>query len=140
MEGSYGYINGYVERKRDGRHEGSITVHGIDLSPIEATFFKDDGESYLWLKRKPIMEYDMESQSYTTRKRKPTFEAYLRKTVDDNVVAYKGVFMFMRFKFSIVGVWDNVLGREENRLNLFVERLPMEKQTILKDINGRRTS
>lgn len=138
MDNANGYMNGFIERKRNGSYEGTISVHGIDLSPIEATFFKDEGENYLWLKRKPIMEYDMETQSYSTRKRKPHFEAYLKKTVDDNVVAYKGEFMFMRFKFSIVGVWDGVLGREEQRLNIFVERLPVSQQTILNDINERK--
>ena len=133
-----GYTNGYVERKVGGRYEGSVRVYGIDLSPIEATFFKDGYDSWLWLKRKPIMEYDMESQSYRTRQRKPSFEAYLKKVTDDGVVAYKGEFMFMRFRFSIVGVWDSVLGKENQRLNLFVERLPMSKQTILNDINERR--
>ena len=135
---NYGYTNGHIERKSGGKYEGSVSVQGIDLSPIEATFFKDGDDSYLWLKRKPIMEYDFDSQSYTTRQRKPSFEAYLKKSTDDGVVAYKGEFMFMRFKFSIVGVWDSVLGKENQRLNFFVERLPMSKQTILNDINERK--
>lgn len=135
----YSYINGQIERRQGGKYEGSVRIHGIDLSPIEATFFKDDnGDSYLWLKRKPIMDYDFESQTYTTRQRKPSFEAYLKKQMDGSVVAYKGEFMFMRFKFSISGVWDIVLGKEKQRLNLFVERLPMSQQNILNDINERR--
>lgn len=136
----YGYINGYVERKNGGRYEGSLSVQGINLSPIEATFFTDDfGEKYLWLKRKPIMEYDMDSQSYTTRRRRPHFEAYLKKQADEGTVAYKCEFMFMRFKFSIVGVWDSVLGKDkQQRINLFVERLPISQQRILKEINERK--
>jgi len=135
----YGYINGYIERRSGGRYDGSVSVQGIDLSPIEATFFTDDYcEKYLWLKRKPIMEYDLESQSYKTRQRRPSFEAYLKKCSDDGVVAYKGEFMFMRFKFSIVGVWDSVLGKDSQRLNLFVERLPMSQQTVLGKINERK--
>ena len=136
----YGYTNGYIERKSGGKYEGSVSVQGIDLSPIEATFFKSEDDSYLWLKRKPIMEYDMESQSYTTRQRRPSFEAYLKKQAENNVVAYKGEFMFMRFRFSISGVWDGVIGKDAQRLNLFVERLPMSQQTILNDINGRKNS
>jgi hypothetical protein len=136
----YGYTNGYIERKCGGKYEGSVSVQGIDLSPIEATFFKSEDDSYLWLKRKPIMEYDMESQSYTTRQRRPSFEAYLKKQAENNVVAYKGEFMFMRFRFSISGVWDMVIGKDAQRLNLFVERLPMSQQTILNDINERKNS
>lgn len=134
----YTYTNGYVERKSGGKYEGCVSVQGIDLSPIEATFFKDRDDSYLWLKRKPIMDYDFDSQSYTTRQRKPHFEAYLKKSADDGVVAYKGEFMFMRFSFSIVGVWDGVMGKDSQRLNLFVERLPMSQQKILNDINRQR--
>lgn len=136
----YGYINGYIERKNGGKYEGAVSVQGVDLSPIEATFFKEEDDNYLWLKRKPIMEYDIESQSYRTRQRKPLFEAYLKKQSDNGVVAYKGEFMFLRFKFSIVGVWDGVVGKDSQRLNLFVERLPMSQQTILNDINKRRKS
>ena len=58
----------------------------------------------------------------------------------DGVIEYKGEFMFMRFRFSIVGVWDKILGRDTNRqrLNLFVERLPMSEQTLLNSINERK--
>jgi hypothetical protein len=50
-------------------------------------------------------------------------------------VAYKGEFAFMRFRFSITGVWDKVLGKDKQRLNLFVERLPLPEQTIINSIN-----
>lgn len=135
----YSYINGQIERRQGGRYEGSVRIEGIDLSPIEATFFKDDrGDSYLWLKRKPIMTYNFESQTYTTRQRKPSFEAYLKKQMDGSVIAYKGEFVFMRFRFSIIGIWDAVLGKGNQRLNLFVERLPLSEQTILNGINERK--
>lgn len=134
----YGYISGYIERKNGGRYEGSLSIQGIDLSPVEATFFKDGDENYMWLKRKPIMEYDMESQSYRTRQRKPYFEAYLKKQSDNNVVSYKGEFVFMRFKFVVSGVWDGVLGKDSQRMNLFIERMPVSQQTILNDINKRK--
>lgn len=133
-----GYVNGFIERQQGGIYGGSLSVHGIDLSPIEATFFKKDDDSYLWLKRAPIMEYDFDTQQYSSRNRKPYFEAYLKKTVDDSVVAYRGEFMFMRFKFSAVGVWDSIFGMDKQRLNLFVERLPVSEQTLLKDINERK--
>ena len=134
----YGYINGFIERNSGGNYGGALTVHGIDLSPVEATFFNKDGDMYLWLKRAPIMEYEFETQAYSLRRRKPSFEAYLKKTVGDNVVAYRGEFMFMRFKFSITGVWDSTFGMDKQRLNLFVERLPVSEQTLLKDINERK--
>lgn len=130
------YVNGYVERRKDGSYGGSLTIEGINLQGgISAIYFKDEGESYLWIKRKKILEYDFESQAYHERDAKPQFEAYLKKQLDGNAVAYKGEFIFMRFKYSIIGVWDKILGNDKQRLNLFVERLPLAEQTIINSIN-----
>lgn len=130
------YINGFVEHNKDGSYKGSLTIDGINLQGgITAVYFKDDGESYLWLRRKKVLEYDFESQTYKEREAKPQFEAYLKKQLDGETVAYKGEFIFMRFKFSITGVWDKILGKEKQRLNLFVERLPLAQQTIINSIN-----
>ena len=133
------YINGYVERKKDGTYGGSLTIEGINLQGgITATYFKDDGENYLWIRRKKVLEYDFESQAYHEREARPPFEAYLKKQLNDGTVAYKGEFAFMRFKYSITGVWDKVLGNDKHRLNLFVERLPLSQQTIINSINESR--
>ena len=133
-----GYTNGYLERTRDGRYTGTLTVEGVNLSPIEGQYFKNDGETYLFIKRRPVMEYDTEKGEYTTRERRPSLSIYMKKRVGgDGVVAYAGDFMFMRFKFKIEGVWDTVLGKDLHRLNLFVERAPMSEQTILKAIAKR---
>ena len=129
------YVNGYVERKQGGKYEGLLTIEGIRLPSILAVYFKDGEESYLWLRRKKVLDYDFESQTYKEREAKPQFEAYLKKQLDGETVAYKGEFIFMRFKFSIIGVWDKILGKEKQRLNLYVERLPTEKQTIINNIN-----
>lgn len=130
------YINGFVEHNKDGSYKGSLTIDGIALQGgITAVYFKDDGESYLWLRRKKVLEYDFESQSYKEREAKPQFEAYLKKQVDNGSVVYKGEFIFMRFKYSITGMWDKVLGKDKQRLNLFVERLPLAQQTIINSIN-----
>ena len=132
------YINGHIERKSGGRYEGQIIVDGVDLSPIEATYFVQDHKNYIWIRRKPIMEFDIERQQYITRRRKPDFECYLEKQVNGGVVEYKGVFTFLRFRYSMVGVWDRILGKDLQRLNLYVERLPLKEQTILKGINERK--
>lgn len=133
-----GYVNGHIERATGGGYNGTLRVEGIDLSPVEAQFFKKDGDTYLFIKRKPIMEFNYEEQRYITRERRPQVPIYMKKQVDsDGVVAFKGDFMFMRFKFNIVGVWDAILGKETNRLNLFVERAPKNEQTLLQSINER---
>lgn len=129
------YINGFIERKAGGHHEGRVTIDGILLDAIEGTYFEKDGKTYLWLKRKPVMEYDMKAGIYKTRQAKPFWETYLEKTTDKGVVAYKGECVFMRFRYSVTGVWDAVLGKDKQRLNLFVERMPERDQKILKDIN-----
>lgn len=132
------YISGYIERKAGGEYSGTLSVEGINLSPIRAQYFKQDNENYLWLRRQPLLEYNAQQQKYTTREREPRFEAYLKKQNDDGTFAYVGEFIFMRFKFRIVGIWDSVIGREKMRLNFFVERAPMSEQTIINSINERR--
>lgn len=133
------YINGYIQRSQGGSYDGKITIDGILLPAISAVFFKDNGENYLWLKRKKVLDYDFERQTYKEREAKPQWEAYLKKQIDSDAVAYKGEFVFMRFRFFITGVWDTVLGMDKkHRLNLFVERLPMSEQTIINSINERK--
>ena len=132
------YINGYIERKAGGEYLGEVKIEGIDLSPIIAQYFKQDGENYLWIRRKPLLEYDAETQKYTKREREPQFEAYLKKQLEDKTFAYVGEFIFMRFRFKIVGIWDTILGLDKKRLNLFIDRLPMSEQTIINGINERK--
>ncbi len=132
-------VSGYVEKKGAGRYEGEILVERVDLSPIEAVYFKQKEDMYLWLKRKPILEYDRKAMKYNERPRNPQWECFLKKQMDGDAVAYKGEFVFMHFKFSIVGVWDTILGTDKKaRLNLFVERMPMSQQTIINSINERK--
>lgn len=131
------YVNGFVERTRDG-YAGRITIEGINLGEIVATYFKKENETFLWLRRMKILEYDDVSQSYVERDARPKWECYLKKQVDDNVVAFKGEFSFMRFRFSIAGVWDGVLGMDKHRLNLYVERMEKKQQRIINNINERK--
>lgn len=133
-----GYVNGYLERTKGGSYEGQLRIDSVDISPIEGMYFERDGKKYLWLKRRPLLEFDYETQSYKKRDREPRWEAYLQKQGGETV-AYKGTFAFLRFKYSIVGVWDRVLGTDKHqRLNFFVERLPMNEQTIIQGINERK--
>ena len=132
-----GFVNGFLERKSGGKYEGKLSIEGIDLSPIEGVYFQEGGKQYLWIKRKPIIEYDYECQAYKKRPREPRWETYLEKQVENNSVAYKGECTLLHFRFSVVGTWDLVLGKEKQRLNIFVERLPMQEQTIIKNISER---
>ena len=83
------YVNGFVERKQGGKYEGSLTIEGIRLPSISAVYFKDGEENYLWLRRKKVLDYDFESQTYKEREAKPQFEAYLKKQLEGDTVAYK---------------------------------------------------
>ena len=132
------YVNGHIQRENGGRYTGQVRVDGIDLSPIEATFFEEEGKKYLWLKRQPIKEYDWDTSSFKTRHPKPHWEAYLEKQMENNTIAYKGKFTFLRFRYEISAVWDNKLGLDKNRMNLYIERLPLNEQTILTSINERK--
>ena len=133
-----GYVNGYIQRNKDRSYTGNLTIGGVFLEGgIEGQYFEKEGKKYLWLKRTMVMEYDPVTQSYFNRKREPQWEAYLEKR-HEGVVAYKGTFMFLRFKYEIYGVWDKIFGEDKMRLNLFVERVPLKEQTIIKGINERK--
>lgn len=133
------YVNGYIQRTNDGLYLGRITIEGISLGNITGVYFQKDGDNYLWLKRKKVLEYDDKTQSYREREPQPRWEAYLKKELSGDAVAYQGEFNFLHFRFSIIGIWDRVLGTDKHhRLNLFVERLPMAQQTIINGINERR--
>lgn len=130
------YSDGYVERKAGGKYEGELAIDGVSLSPILAVFFKEEGKSYLWLRRAPLLEYDFEELRYKQRQREPRWEAYLSK-YSDGKIAYRGECAFLHFKYEITCIWDDVFGKTRNRLNLFVERLPMNRQTIINSIKER---
>lgn len=130
-------LSGYIQKTKKGTLEGELSIYGVDISPVHATMFEKDGDVYLWLRRKDIMEYDFNTMSFKTRKARPKWEVYMRKQVKDGSVCFKGEFVFLRFKYSITGLWDRVLGMEKSRMNLFVDRLPQEKQDIINKINKR---
>lgn len=130
-------VNGYIQRESGDGFVGHLSIQGVDLSPIEGSYFEENGEKYLWLKRRPILEYDYDTMSYRKRPREPRWECYMKKQfTNDGVVAYKGTFFFLRYKWSIIGTWDRMM-TEKDRLNLFVERLPTSEQTIIQSINKR---
>jgi hypothetical protein len=129
-------MNSYLERKHGGRYEGALEVDGVNLSPIEGTYFKERNRTYLWIKRKPVLEYDDKTKLYRRRDSVPKCEIYMEKQ-NDGVVAYKGKFFFLRIKYLITGVWDGVLGTSDERLNLYVERLPKNEQTVINAISDR---
>lgn len=132
-----GYTDGYLERKKGGRYEGEIFIDNVNLSPIEGVYFSEGKSKYLWLKRKPILEWDFERQEYIRRSREPKWEAYLKGQSGSSEIAYKGECTLLRFKYTITGIWDKVEKESKHRLNLFVERMPIEKQTIINGINER---
>lgn len=134
-----GYVNGFLERSSENKKDfcGTLKIEGIDISPIHGMYFKNDGNDYLWIKRKPILEYEIETQSYKERERVPKWECYLKKTVVGESSMYVGTFFFLKFKYEIRGIWDSVLGKtERNRINFYIERLPMKEQTIINEINN----
>lgn len=139
MESICDYNNGFIDKDSNGEYVGDINIEGINLSPICGQYFKKDGDTYIWIKRRPILEYDFKTESYSRREREPTFECYLKKQPDGDAVSFKGEFFFMRFRFSITGVWDSyVYGDSHRRLDLYIERMPAEQQTIINSINERK--
>lgn len=135
------YVNGFVERVHNGSYRGRVVVDGVVIDNVIGVYFVDkkSGDNYLWLRRDKVLEYDEKTKSYKERSARPVWEAYLKKQLDSDAVAYKGEFNFLRFRYSITGVWDRILGNDKKqRLNLFVERLPMSQQTIINGINEQK--
>ena len=132
------YKNGFLQREEGGSYEGRLTIDGVNISPIEGKYFKRDGELWLWLRRKPIMEYDFETQKFKTRSRSPVWEVYMQRKMMGAESAFKGEFFFLKFKYSITGIWDRVLGKDKRRLNLFVDRLPLSEQSLINKINEKK--
>jgi len=133
------YINGMLLRRRQGYYEGHLCIEGVDISPIEATFFKDENnDTILWIKRKPLLEYDEQEHKYKKRMRRPQWEVYLSKKKNMNDT-YVGEFMFLRFKFTIIAQWDNITYEDKyRRMNIIIERAPMAEQTIINSINANK--
>ena len=130
------FTNGFIEKAVGGKYEGRLSIEGIDISPIEGVYFKQGGRFYLFLKRQDVLEYDQQTKTYANRKASPYWECCLVKQ-QGGVVAYKGEFVFCRFKFTISAIWDKVM-TDKDRLNLFVERVPMSEQVIINNINKRK--
>lgn len=131
----YGYANGYLERKAGGLYHGDMVIEGVDVSPIVGTFFKDEGENYLWLRRQSIFEYNLDTGEYVSKTPRPMWQVYLKEQKDKQI-AYRGSFIFFHFKFNIVGIWDNL--HKYDKLVFFVERAAREEQSIINEINKKR--
>lgn len=133
------YVNGYIERDNNGVYVGKLTIDGVHIGGITGMYFKRDGDTYLWLRRRKILEYNDTTMTYNERDARPRWECYLKKQIENNETVYRGEFTFIRFRFSIVGLWDAILGHDKKqRLNLFVERLPINEQSIINNINERK--
>lgn len=130
---------GYLQ-KEGKEYVGKIIIEDVDLSPIEGKFFiyNKDGKQYLWIKRKPILVYDYNIQRYEKRPREPRWETYLQRQENESI-AYVGTFIFLHFKYKIQGIWDITKnGKKTKKMNLFIERLPMQEQTIINTISERK--
>lgn len=131
------YNQGYIEIVK-GECVGELSIDGVDISPITGYYFKYQGTSWLWVKRKRILEYSFETNEYKSKSPTPMFEVYMQKeTKKQSTIAYKGTFIFFKFKYKIFGIWDtNEKNKKKQRLNLYVERLPMEEQNIINNIKS----
>ncbi len=127
------YSNGYLERCAGGKYEGMIEVDGVSLSPIDGLYFKEKGKNWLWVKRKETIEYDYMNDTYIKRKANPYWECYMEKQRGGDI-AYVGYFVFCHFRYVIKGIWDRFM-KDVDRINFYVERLPMSDQTIINNIN-----
>lgn len=126
---------GYIELSK-GEYVGELSIDGVDISPVVGLLFKDKGKSWLWIKRKKILEYDFEKGEYYSRTPTPVFDVYLKRQVNNGKTSYRGEFVFFKFKYSIVCMWS---ATNNKRIDIYVDRLPESEQKIvnrLKEINN----
>lgn len=122
---------GYIEHFK-GEYVGNLKIDGVDISPIVAYFFTKNHVKWMWIKRKPILEYDIDTCVFTKKNPTPKLEVYMKKQQQGNV-AYKGEFVFFKFKYNIFAILNKNNGKE--KFDLYVERQPQENQNILNSIN-----
>lgn len=130
--------DGYLQKGKNG-FEGQLKIENIDMSPIEGMFFVHEKtkKSYLWVKRKPLLEYNDKKNKYEFRPREPRWEVYLEKQIEGKI-PYIGEFIFLHLKFKIIGIWDkNDLSKKKQRINFFIERMASSQQTIINENNQR---
>ena len=133
--------DGYLQKSKNG-FDGQIKVDNVDLSPIEGMFFVHERtkKEYLWLKRKQLLEYNEKKCGYELRPREPRWEVYLEKQQNSSI-PYKGEFCFLHFKYKIVGIWDrNEISKKKQRINFYIERLPLNEQTIINENKQRNNT
>lgn len=123
--------SGSIEKTK-GEYIGTLNIDGVDISPIVAYFFTKNHIKWLWIKRRQILEYDIDNNVFTKKNPTPKFEVYMKKQQHGNI-AYKGEFVFFKFKYDIFAIWHESNGKE--KLELYVERVPKENQNILNSIN-----
>lgn len=128
--------DGFLEKTRNGTYEGNVIIDGVDLSPITGIYFKENSKFWLWLKRKDKIDYNFQDGTYKKRVAVPYWECYLEKQKGGRI-AYKGFFFFCHFKYAIVGMWDKYM-QDKDRMNLYIERLPQEEQTIINNIKSKQ--
>lgn len=136
MAYEFGATDGYLQREAGGVYRGRLRIDGVDLSPITGVYFKEKGNTYLWLQRSPMKEYDETTQTFKDKPREPRWEAYLKKNTSSPSIAYDGMFFFLRLQYRIVAMWDAVMGKERGRLNFYVERLSAKEQHIIQNIKN----
>lgn len=123
--------SGSIEKTK-GEYIGTLNIDGVDISPIVAYFFTKNHIKWLWIKRRQILEYDIDNNVFTKKNPTPKFEVYMKKQQQGNV-AYKGEFVFFKFKYNIFAILNKNNGKE--KFDLYVERQPQENQNILNSIN-----
>lgn len=129
-------INGYLERKSSDRYRGEMEIDGVALGSIDGVYFREGGKMLLWLKRSPVVEYDDKERKFKKRRSEPAWEVVLEPMPKNDAANYRGEFIFLRFRYSIIGIWDEVW-KDRYRINFYVERLPMSQQTIIQGISAR---
>lgn len=121
---------GFICSQRKG-YKGQMNIDGVKLS-VECEFWKDrKGDSFIHIKRQKMKVFDEKTTTFKDVDPKPSFECYARHTgLKYPKPSYKGYFIFAKFQYELLGVWNT---REERTLMILVERT--NDQPVIERLN-----
>lgn len=122
------YNKGLVTRTING-YFGKLSIEGYVMD-IVCTFWSDKKPDYIWVQRVNEKIFDIRTKTFSEYTPKPSFVCKADKTRGNDIMDYRGEFMFIGFKYELCAWFED---RTEHQLNFEIKR--SSSQPILKRLN-----
>ena len=119
---------GLVTRTNNG-YIGRLNIENV-IFDIQTTFWSDKSPNYIWVQRPKEKNFDEKTKTFMDYIPKPFFECYAYKAKKNDIMAYRGDFMFVGFKYELIAWYEDKNGHQ---MNFEVER--SKSQPILNRLN-----